>query len=285
MNGGTAMRTASFIATLAFGLAAAAAAVRPAAVETFVSGLGNDSNAAANCPRTNPCRTLAGAYPVTQSGGEIIALDPADYGPLTVTGPISILGVEGAVIAVASGTAGITINAHAGDKIIIGHLSISGASAPNTTGIALNGGDLVLRNSTLKLLTTGLRVANTKADLLQVDVVGNSTGISATGTGANANNSSITGPTQVRLFFGSAVDNTTAYVMNDPGSGNSSILEFTLQDGAWAWSTGMAGNATLVSGTGSGCPCSRGADLRPSVGGKCGGARGRRADVRERSGQ
>ena len=257
MSGGIAMRTVSFIATLAFGLAAAAAAVRPAAVETFVSGLGNDSNAAANCPRTNPCRTLAGAYPVTQSGGEIIALDPADYGPLTVTGPISILGVEGAVIAVAPGTTGIAINAHAGDKIIIGRLSISGAGAPNTTGIALNGGYLVLRNSTLKLLTTGLRVSNTKADLLQVDVVGNSTGISATGTGANANNSSITGPTQVRLFFGSAVDNTTAYVMNDPGSGNSSILEFTLQDGAWAWSTGMAGNGTLVSGTGSGCPCSQ----------------------------
>jgi hypothetical protein len=265
MTGRIAIATASCIAALTVGLAANAAerpdaanaAARPGAVDTFVSGLGNDSNASANCPRTAPCRTLSGAYPVTQSGGDIIALDPADYGPLTITGPISILGVEGAVIAVASGTTGITINAPAGDRVVIRDLSISGAGGPNTTGIALTGGRLFLRNSTLRLLTTGLKVSNTKADLLQVDVVGNTIGISATGTGANTNTSPITGPTQVRLFFGSAVDNTTAYVMNNPGSGNSSILEFLLQDGSWAWSTGMAGNGTLVSGTGSGCPCSQ----------------------------
>jgi hypothetical protein len=102
-------------------------AAHATAVRTFVSGIGNDSFTSSNCPRTNPCRTLGQAYTVTQSGGEIIALDPAGYGPITITGPLSILGAEGTVVAPATGTTGITITAGATDKIILRNIQITGS--------------------------------------------------------------------------------------------------------------------------------------------------------------
>lgn len=273
MTGRTALRRSSCITAIALALTATASAVeRPTAVDTFVSGVGNDSNASANCPRPSPCRTFAAAYLVARSGGDIIALDPAEYGPLTITGPISILGVEGAVIAVAPGTTAIAINAPASDKIIIKDLSISGAGESNTTGITLTSGRLVLRNSTLKMLTTGLSVTDAKADLLYVDIIGNTTGVTVTGAGVNTTSFPLTGTAEVRLFFGSAVDNATAYFMTNPGGAknnpNFSILEYITSNTDAAYSTYMAGNATLVSGSGSTCPCTQlgvfGSDSNPN---------------------
>jgi hypothetical protein len=265
MTGMTAIAKASHIVALTAGLVAAANAAerpdaanaaRPGAVDTFVSGLGNDSNASANCPRTAPCLTLKGAYPVTQPGGDIIALDPADYGPLTITGPISILGVEGAVIAVASGTTGITINAPTADKIVIRHFSISGAGAPNTTGIALTGGHLVLRDSTLKLLATGLSVTNTHADVLNTDVIGNTTAIVTSGVGVPYNTAigvylptacNPSCPTLVRINAGNYTDNTTVFLENNPtSSGGQPTQTF------WSGNYFATGYTTLETSTGTG---------------------------------
>src|SRR5215475_14322317 len=118
--------------------AAQASRPGPAAIRTYVSGLGNDGNTAASCPRNKPCRTLAAAYTVTQKGGEIVALDPADYGPITITGPVSIFGNIDALIGVASKGTGVTINAAAGEKVIITNFIISGAGAADTKGVVLN---------------------------------------------------------------------------------------------------------------------------------------------------
>lgn len=202
----------------------------------------------------HPCRTLAAAYPVTQSGGDIIALDPADYGPVTITGAVSILGVEGAVIAVAAGTTGITIHAPAGAKITIRDISISGAGAANTTGIALTGGLLVLRNSTLKLLTTGLSVTNTHADVINTDIVGNTIGIETNGPGVPWNSGiSLYLPTAcpcetlVRINGGNYVDNTTVFLENNPtASGGQPSATF------WAYNYYATGYTTLETSTGTG---------------------------------
>jgi hypothetical protein len=238
---------------------ALASGVQAAAVRTFVSGLGNDSNTSTNCPRTTPCRTFGMAYTVTQAGGEIIALDPAGYGPITITGPLTIAGVDGAAVAPATGTVGITITAGSTDKILIQRLKITGGGASNTTGIQLNSGNLVLQNSSLELLSTGLSVANSKADVVYTDIIGNTTGISTTGTGTDQNSNTINGPTQVRLAWGSAIDNTTAFFMSSPGTGcsgncnNITIFQFITSNTSAAYSTNMTGNTTLVSGNGTGC--------------------------------
>jgi hypothetical protein len=238
-------------------LSATRAAELPTSIRTFVSSLGSDGNTAASCPQAKPCRTLAAAYTVTTVGGEIIALDTAEYGPITVTGKLSIFGTDNALIAVATDTTGVTINAAAGDRVIIRNFIITGAGATNTKGIALNSGQLALQHATLKQLTIGLDVTNTRADLTNTDIIDNDTGIITTGTGSDGAISAFTGPTQVRVAWGNAIGNTKAYVMNNPGTGTSgnkvTILEFLTSDTDAAFSTNMTGNGTLISGTGASC--------------------------------
>src|SRR4029077_2586943 len=99
-------------ALLAFGLSAVPAHARG---RTFVSGTGTDSGA---CTRVAPCRTFTFALTQTAAGGEIDALDPADYGAVTITKAISIQGGGGvAGIQTVPGVNGVTINAGANDSV------------------------------------------------------------------------------------------------------------------------------------------------------------------------
>jgi hypothetical protein len=242
--------TVSFaIATLASVTTGNASAAR-----TFVSGAGNDANTGTSCGAAAPCRTFAAAYGVTTAGGEIIALDSAGYGSLTITQAISIVGAHPASVTVAANTTGITINAGA-NLVILRNLQITGAGAANSTGIALTAGKLVLENSSLTRLAVGLNVANSKADVIDTDIIGNTTGVSTTGIGTDPSVFPLVGgPTQVRISLGKVLDNSTAFVMNDPGTGTSGNLITIL-----AFNQGgtinpiVAGNTTFTSGTGPSC--------------------------------
>src|ERR1700692_3533130 len=109
-----------------------------AAARTFVSAAGSDSN---NCTNVaTPCRHLATAYAATAANGEIYVLDPANYGSLTITGPVSIEGHGWASIAPVSGQAAITINGNAGDAINIIGVVLDGTAITTTTGIAFSSG-------------------------------------------------------------------------------------------------------------------------------------------------
>jgi hypothetical protein len=97
---------------------------------SFVSSTGLESNP---CNRTSPCRTFAGAIVKTNPGGEINTLDPAGYGPVTITKSISIVnGLGEAGVLVAPNGTGITISAGADDKINLRGLIIEGAAAGST---------------------------------------------------------------------------------------------------------------------------------------------------------
>jgi hypothetical protein len=131
-------------------LLAAAPAQAAGAARTFVSAAGSDSN---NCINVaTPCRHLATAYAATAPNGEIYVLDPANYGALTITGPVSIEGHGWASIAPIAGQAAITITASASDKINIIGVVLDGTALANTTGIHFTGGgslnvqDSVIRN-------------------------------------------------------------------------------------------------------------------------------------------
>jgi parallel beta helix pectate lyase-like protein len=91
----------------------------------FVSGLGNDANPGS---LTSPKRSFASALTVTDAGGEIVVLDSAGYGPVTVNKAVSIISPAGvyAGITVTSGD-GITVSAGASDKVILRGLTINGA--------------------------------------------------------------------------------------------------------------------------------------------------------------
>ena len=137
---------AVLVFTLAFMTIAQAQATR-----TFVSGVGDDLNP---CSRTAPCKTFAGAFSKTATGGEIDALDPAGYGTLTITKAITVDGGTGSgwgSVLAGGGVNGFVINITtnlATDKVILRNLTINGAGTPlGGDGIRfLDGAELTVEN-------------------------------------------------------------------------------------------------------------------------------------------
>lgn len=132
---------------------------------TFVSGKGAD---AGNCTSpTSPCRTFQYALGQTSAGGEIKALDPADYHPVTIDKSISITGVDGAGIVRTTAGDAITINAGPSDVINLTNLTLHGAQPDPFIagiGVVLNSSgsvtikDCIVRNFThagILLVPTG----------------------------------------------------------------------------------------------------------------------------------
>ena len=74
------------VAGAGFVAMAASAPHALAAQRTFVhsSPLGNDANTAFNCSLVAPCRSFNAAISVTDPGGELVILDTAGYGPMTI---------------------------------------------------------------------------------------------------------------------------------------------------------------------------------------------------------
>jgi hypothetical protein len=119
------------------------------AFRTFVSAGGVDSNP---CTHIAPCRTLVAAYNATLPGGEIVALNPAGYGPLTITRAITIWGNGWAGINTSSGNA-ITISAGPNDFINLRGLNIEGFGS-GANGIVFNSGHaLIIRDSLIRGFT------------------------------------------------------------------------------------------------------------------------------------
>jgi hypothetical protein len=152
-----------------------------AAPRTFVSGKGSNTNA---CSLTAPCRTFAKAVSKTDSGGEVVVLNSAEYGPVTITKSISIIAPQGlyAAIAVLSGN-GITINAgtsvvalkglsivsqggdngiqsNAVDTLFVENCSVSGFDSFGIEHLAPDS-NLIVRNSVLRNNQIGIRIDNT----------------------------------------------------------------------------------------------------------------------------
>jgi hypothetical protein len=114
---------------------------------TFVSSAGSDANP---CTITQPCATFAHAYSVTAASGIVAALYPGKYGPLTITGAITVNGNGWAAITAPAGGDGIDINAGGSDTVALIGLEIDGAGA-GYNGIVLNAaGSLTVTNCTLQ---------------------------------------------------------------------------------------------------------------------------------------
>ena len=110
---------AAGIAALVVSSSAAALAQR-----TFVASYGSDANP---CSVTSPCRSFAVAIANTNSSGEVVVLDSAGYGTVTITQSVTIDAPPGiyAGISVPSGATGVTVNAN-GELVSLRGLSING---------------------------------------------------------------------------------------------------------------------------------------------------------------
>ena len=120
---------------------------------TFVSSTGSDSNA---CTITAPCATFAHAYTQVAANGIIAALDPGKYGPLTITGPVTIDGNGWAAITAPVGGSGILIQAESSDNVILRGITIDGGGASATNGIEFDSGaSLTITGCAIRLIGGG----------------------------------------------------------------------------------------------------------------------------------
>jgi Right handed beta helix region len=133
-------------------IAAAAATSVEAAQRAFVSSSGSDANTASGCGLAAPCRSFASAHTVVSAGGEIVALDAAGYGPITITKNVTITANPGfyAGIAVASGD-GVTI-ATAGINVTLRGLNINGTGGARGV-VMINGNRLSIENCVISNFT------------------------------------------------------------------------------------------------------------------------------------
>ena len=108
-----------------------------ASTRTFVSGSGNDMN---SCSRKAPCRTFANAITKTDAGGEIIVMDSAEYGPLSIDRNIKIAAAKGvyAGVNVAPQETGIEISSPSVTRVQLSGLRIISQGA-DSIGISFNG--------------------------------------------------------------------------------------------------------------------------------------------------
>jgi hypothetical protein len=117
----------------------------PAVQRTFVSGLGSDLN---NCSHAQPCRSFSMAMNSTDPGGEIVAIDSAGYGTISIAKSISIIAPPGVYAGITAFVDyGVSI-ADPGITVRLEGLTINGEGG--TTGINfLNGARLYVDRCTV----------------------------------------------------------------------------------------------------------------------------------------
>ena len=228
-----------------------------AAQRTFVASYGLTANTAFNCSLAKPCRAFSEAISVTNLGGEVVILDTAGYGPMTITQSIKIIGptgVYGGISVLGAGggiTTGVVINAGDTDVVTLRGLDISGVpgSAPlPLIGIDVqNVGTLHIEKSSIGNFTqdTSACISAVSAKPIQVYVNDSflrecRNGIRIVGTGPDD-------ASRVNLI----VDNTRIeHMINTVGSGTTAVnlndaVVATIRNSVIAWAgDGVRANNT-----------------------------------------
>jgi Right handed beta helix region len=149
------------------------AAVGATAQRTFVASTGSDANP---CSLAQPCRGFARAITQTNAGGEVVVLDSAGYGPVSIAKSITLTAPSGvyAGVAVTSGT-GIAI-AGSGIAVKLRGLTLNGEGG--ATGISFGQGS--------RLDVENCEIAGFSTDGIAITAPGSSVTISNTSARDNA---------------------------------------------------------------------------------------------------
>ena len=111
----------------------------PRVQRAFVASNGLDTNIAFNCDITHRCRTFYTAVAVVNADGEVVAVNSAAYGPVTLTRSISLTAAPGvyAGMSVFPGATGVTI-ATPGVNVVLRGLTIN--SQGGDSGVLMSAG-------------------------------------------------------------------------------------------------------------------------------------------------
>jgi hypothetical protein len=138
---------------LALSLAAALTAIpAEAAQRAFVSSSGNDANTASGCGLATPCRSFASAQTVVSDGGEIVALDAAGYGPITIVKNVTITANPGFYAGIASPSGDAVTIATSNINVILRGLNINGTGGANGV-VMTDGASLAIENCVISNFT------------------------------------------------------------------------------------------------------------------------------------
>ena len=218
-------QTSLFSATLAIALACIPALAAPRA---FVASNGSDRGAA-RCTLNNPCRTFQVAHNAVDAGGEVVALDTAEYGSVTVTKSISILGSPGSVAIITVATGSGVVVATPGVSVVLRNLNITGVTGNGiawiTAGADMSAGSsLAIENCVFSNLTLGLRVTSASDVRIVNSVMRGNTLYGATlsaGATVDVVRSQFMGNGASGLLLTSASNNlTSASISDSEASGN-----------------------------------------------------------------
>lgn len=179
-----AVRAATLTAIVVF-----AAPAQAASATTFVSGAGANTGTCA-LPST-PCRTFAYALAQTSPGGEIRALDSANYSPVTIGKSVTITGVDGAGILRVNAGDAITVSGAAG-RVLIQNLSFDGFGAATNAINVTNAAVVEIVNCSIRRFAGNGVIVRHASGTAEVFITGllasNNTGagvyLAPTGTGA-----------------------------------------------------------------------------------------------------
>jgi hypothetical protein len=177
------LRRTCALVSIAFALSLFSATVAATTAQrTFVASTGNDANP---CSIAAPCRGFTRAITQTSPAGEVIVLDSAGYGPVTVTKSVSIIAPAGiyAGISVFSGD-GVTVNAPVATVVLRG-ISISGQGG--SSGIAVQAvARLRVENCVISgLASDGIHLSAAGAELIVLDTIVRDNGGTGIGVGAD----------------------------------------------------------------------------------------------------
>jgi len=178
----------SLAVTFAISIFAGVAGVNDASAagqRSFVSGSGVDTGA---CTLTAPCRSFGYAIGQTNAEGEVIVLDSAGYGPVTITKSVTIAAPPGvyAGISVSSGD-GVTVNAGAAASVVLRGLALNNQGGAN--GIVIqNASATHVEACVVTGFVRGILynvTANTRVIVAETVFRDNARGIDATGPATN----------------------------------------------------------------------------------------------------
>lgn len=140
------------------------------AQRTFVASTGFDTDP---CSLQQPCRSFAAAIANTASDGEVIVLDSAGYGPVSITQPVAIIAPPGiyAGISAPGPIPAISINSA---RVVLEGLTINGIGA--SVGISvINDSEIHLNNCAIANFVTGIDLDSSKAFVHDTELRGMST--------------------------------------------------------------------------------------------------------------
>jgi Right handed beta helix region len=213
----------------------------------FVSGLGLDTNP---CTVTQPCRTFQHAHDTAAVNGEIDVLDPAGYGPLTITHGISIQGHGySSIFQTSNPGAAITVSVTTSDPVTLNGLLLDGGGTGSTGILITSGPSVQILNSVLRHFVYGIRDSpSTNGNLLVENTIASDN--SETGIALGPNGGSIHATfnriTANNNSFGVATGANNLTIANSVISNNSMHGLDCLGGVTWIAKTVISGNAMGV---------------------------------------